>query len=89
MPATGTVPGLRASWPTFGHEEFAMDGDNPVLARLQGAHKRYGKVEALRGVDLALRGGGGGALRSMRNSLSRSAEAFIRGGSGRWARGLV
>ena len=28
-----------------------------VLARLAGVHKRYGKVEALRGVDLELRGG--------------------------------
>jgi ABC-2 type transport system ATP-binding protein len=28
-----------------------------VLARLAGVHKRYGKVQALRGVDLELRGG--------------------------------
>ncbi len=33
------------------------DGNGPVLARLRGARKRYGKLEALRGVDLDLRGG--------------------------------
>jgi ABC-2 type transport system ATP-binding protein len=32
-------------------------GKGPVLARLRGVRKRYGKVEALRGVDLELRGG--------------------------------
>lgn len=31
--------------------------NHQVLARLQGSHKRYGKVEALRGVDLELRAG--------------------------------
>ena len=35
-----------------------MEGTGkPTLARLRGAHKRYGKVQALRGVDLDLRGG--------------------------------
>jgi ABC-2 type transport system ATP-binding protein len=35
----------------------AMTGKGAVLARLHGARKRYGKVEALRGVDLEVRGG--------------------------------
>jgi ABC-2 type transport system ATP-binding protein len=34
-----------------------IHGEGAVLARLAGAHKRYGKVQALRGVDLELRGG--------------------------------
>lgn len=34
-----------------------MHDDATVLARLAGVHKRYGKVQALRGVDLELRGG--------------------------------
>ena len=34
-----------------------MRDDGTVLARLAGVHKRYGKVQALRGVDLELRGG--------------------------------
>ena len=34
-----------------------MAGDNGVLARLHQASKHYGKVHALRGVDLALHGG--------------------------------
>ena len=32
-------------------------GGTPTLARLTCAHKQYGKVQALRGVDLELRGG--------------------------------
>jgi ABC-2 type transport system ATP-binding protein len=35
----------------------AIPGGGAVLARLAGVHKRYGKVQALRGVDLELRGG--------------------------------
>jgi ABC-2 type transport system ATP-binding protein len=35
----------------------AMAGRGPVLACLRGVGKRYGSVEALRGVDLQLRGG--------------------------------
>ena len=35
----------------------AIPGGCAVLARLAGVHKRYGKVQALRGVDLELRGG--------------------------------
>jgi ABC-2 type transport system ATP-binding protein len=35
----------------------AIRGGGVVLARLSGVHKRYGKVQALRGVDLELRGG--------------------------------
>jgi ABC-2 type transport system ATP-binding protein len=35
----------------------AIPDDGAVLARLAGVHKRYGKVQALRGVDLELRGG--------------------------------
>ena len=35
----------------------AIPGGDAVLARLAGVHKRYGKVQALRGVDLELRGG--------------------------------
>jgi ABC-2 type transport system ATP-binding protein len=35
----------------------ATRGGGAVLARLSGVHKRYGKVQALRGVDLELRGG--------------------------------
>jgi len=34
-----------------------MDGNGKVLARMAGVHKRYGQVEALRGMDLALRSG--------------------------------
>ena len=34
-----------------------MEGKAPVLARLRGVRKRYGSVEALRGIDLELRGG--------------------------------
>jgi len=34
-----------------------MTSNTPRQARLQGAHKHYGKVHALRGVDLELRGG--------------------------------
>ena len=34
-----------------------MDGHSPILARLQGARKRYDKVQALEGIDLSLRGG--------------------------------
>jgi ABC-2 type transport system ATP-binding protein len=39
------------------HHETEKQGPGPVLARLQGVHKGYGKVQALRGVDLELRGG--------------------------------
>jgi ABC-2 type transport system ATP-binding protein len=35
----------------------AIPGGGAVLARLAGVHKRYGKVQALRGVDLELCGG--------------------------------
>jgi ABC-2 type transport system ATP-binding protein len=38
-------------------EAAVMANKGPVLARLRGACKRYGSVEALRGVDLELRGG--------------------------------
>ena len=41
-------------------DRIGTDGAIPggaVLARLAGVHKRYGKVQALRGVDLELRGG--------------------------------
>jgi ABC-2 type transport system ATP-binding protein len=38
-------------------EGMWKDGQGPVLARLRGACKRYGAVEALRGIDLDLRGG--------------------------------
>ena len=34
-----------------------MDGNGKVLARMAGVHKRYGQVEALRGMDLELRRG--------------------------------
>ena len=34
-----------------------MAGSDTVLARLHGASKRYGKVQALDGIDLSLRGG--------------------------------
>ncbi|WP_226469395.1 ABC transporter ATP-binding protein [Luteimonas panaciterrae] len=34
-----------------------MSGDESVLARLRGASKHYGKIPALDGVDLSLRGG--------------------------------
>ncbi|MDQ2702181.1 MAG: ABC transporter ATP-binding protein [Pseudomonadota bacterium] len=39
------------------HSEAENQGRDRVLARLDGASKRYGKVEALRGVDLELRSG--------------------------------
>jgi len=34
-----------------------MQAERAVMARLRGARKRYGAVEALRGIDLELRGG--------------------------------
>ena len=34
-----------------------MATSDTVLARLQGVSKRYGKVQALDGIDLSLRGG--------------------------------
>ncbi len=34
-----------------------MDNDTTVLARMAGVHKRYGEVEALRGMDLVLQRG--------------------------------
>lgn len=39
-----------------------MGGPEEVLARLRDAHKAYGKVKALDGVDLPLRSGEQSAL---------------------------